>query len=249
MVNVKRAVILAAGLSKRLRPLTDNIPKTLIKISNNNTIFDLALKILTNYGINDIVVVTGYASETLYNHIKRFYSNDSIRFTLVNNDKPMLGNIYSFYIANRYMDEDFILLNSDVIFHPKILEYLLTHDTSALAIDDYKELGDEEMKVKVNERDFIKDISKSIDPREADGEYIGIMRLSNHDASRILMSIKGLFTEGKYDLYYEDAIRLIAISNDCFYKCSTRGLQCIEIDTIEDLNNAKQIVYEIEEDL
>lgn len=245
---MNQAVILAAGSSTRLRPLTNNIPKTLLKVGRL-TIFDMAISSLINLGINNIIVVTGHAADVLEEHIKMNYNDKGIIFRFVRNDKPTLGNIYSFYTARDYMDRDFILLNSDVLFHPKILEYLLMLDGSALAVDDHKQLGEEEMKVKVNGNGIIKDISKNIPIEEADGEYIGVMRLTSEDASKVIRSIESLFKEGRYNLYYEDAMRLVANREDCFYKCSTKGLPCIEIDTIEDLNNARKIAYDIERGL
>lgn len=245
---INRAIILAAGSSTRLRPLTNNIPKTLLKVGRA-TILDIAISILHRFNIDDIIIVTGHAADTLEEHVYRNYNNNTIRFRFIRNDKLHLGNIYSFYIAREYMDTDFILLNSDVLFHPKILEYLLSYDVSALAVDDHKMLGEEEMKVKVNESGIIKDISKGIPIKEADGEYIGVMKLTSKDADTIIKSITHLFNQGRYNLYYEDAIRLVAHEHDLFYKCSTRGLQCIEIDTHKDLNDAYIVAEAIEREL
>jgi choline kinase len=245
---INRAIILAAGSSTRLRPLTNNIPKTLLKVGRA-TILDIAISILHRFNIDDIIIVTGHAADTLEEHVYRNYNNNTIRFRFIRNDKLHLGNIYSFYIAREYMDTDFILLNSDVLFHPKILEYLLSYDVSALAVDDHKMLGEEEMKVKVNESGIIKDISKGIPIKEADGEYIGVMKLTSKDANTIIKSITHLFNQGRYNLYYEDAIRLVAHEHDLFYKCSTRGLQCIEIDTHKDLNDAYIVAEAIEREL
>jgi len=245
---INRAIILAAGSSTRLRPLTNNIPKTLLKVGRA-TILDIAISILHRFNIDDIIIVTGHAADTLEEHVYRNYNNNTIRFRFIRNDKLHLGNIYSFYIAREYMDTDFILLNSDVLFHPKILEYLLSYDVSALAVDDHKMLGEEEMKVKVNESGIIKDISKGIPIKEADGEYIGVMKLTSKDADTIIKSITHLFNQGRYNLYYEDAIRLVAHEHDLFYKCSTRGLQCIEIDTHKDLKDAYIVAEAIEREL
>jgi choline kinase len=245
---INRAIILAAGSSTRLRPLTNNIPKTLLKVGRA-TILDIAISILHRFNIDDIIIVTGHAADTLEEHVHKHYNNNTIRFRFIRNDKLHLGNIYSFYIAREYMDTDFILLNSDVLFHPKILEYLLSYDVSALAVDDHKMLGEEEMKVKVNESGIIKDISKGIPIKEADGEYIGVMKLTSKDANTIIKSITHLFNQGRYNLYYEDAIRLVAHEHDLFYKCSTRGLQCIEIDTHKDLNDAYIVAEAIEREL
>jgi choline kinase len=245
---INRAIILAAGSSTRLRPLTNNIPKTLLKVGRA-TILDIAISILHRFNIDDIIIVTGHAADTLEEHVYRNYNNNTIRFRFIRNDKLHLGNIYSFYIAREYMDTDFILLNSDVLFHPKILEYLLSYDVSALAVDDHKMLGEEEMKVKVNESGIIKDISKGIPIKEADGEYIGVMKLTSKDADTIIKSITHLFNQGRYNLYYEDAIRLVAHERDLFYKCSTRGLQCIEIDTHKDLKDAYIVAEAIEREL
>ncbi len=244
-MSIKQAIILAAGSSKRLRPLTNDIPKTLLRVGRS-TILDLSIAALTRCGIHDIVIVAGYASDRLIEYVKRRGLDAIAKIRFIINDNFDRGNIYSFYIARDCMYDDFILLNSDVIFHPKILEYLLTHEGSALAVDDKKELGEEEMKVKVNSNGIIKDISKSILPEQADGEYIGLMKFDRRDARKVLDAIESLFDDDRYDLYYEDAIRLVANSEDCFYKCSTNGLPSIEIDTLEDLENAKYIIKSIE---
>ncbi len=243
---MNKAIILAAGYSVRLRPLTDNKPKTLLDIGRI-TIFDTIIKALMRYNINDIVLVTGYAYNVLEEYIAQKYNDSSIRFSFIRNPRLDYGNIYSFYIAKEYMDNDFILINSDLVFHPKILEYVLEYNNiSVLAIDDYKELGKEEMKVKAD-NNIIKDISKDIPLEEADGEYIGIMRLRSEDAKIVIKSIEELFKDGKYNLYYEDAIRAITNKYDIFYKCSTRGLPSIEIDTQYDLEEAHSIINKIDD--
>ena len=141
------------------------------------------------------------------------------------------------------MDEDFILFNSDVVFDFGTLALLKKNQNpSALLIDDCKPLGIEEMKVKTKEGQVIKEIRKELDPSEADGEYIGIMKISRDVAAKVTKKAEQLLSQHKYPLYYEDAFDLVAKEEDCFFACSTNGLSWTEIDTIDDMNYARNII-------
>jgi len=245
MPTPNRAIILAAGRGSRLGDYTTGLPKTLLPIGGS-TIFDRIVTGLNKIGIKDVVVVTGHAARSLETHALSCSSklvNNDVSFQFVLNDNLDVGNIYSFWLARDKMTEDFVLLNSDVVFDYEILD-LLKQDgnRSSLAIDNYKALGEEEMKVRVTKGQIIKEISKNLDPTTADGEYIGIMKLSGGDAAMVLEQIEDLLTEKRFPLYYEDALRKIANKNNFLMACSTRGLPWTEIDTVEDMQYAQTII-------
>ena len=245
MSQLNKAIIFAAGLGSRMGPYTRGLPKTLLTVGNQ-TIFDRIILGLDNIGIYDIVVVTGYAGSTLQSHAlscsKNLVEHD-LNFEFVTNDNLEIGNIYSFWLARDKMNEDFILLNSDVVFDFGTLALLKKNQNpSALLIDDCKPLGIEEMKVKIKEGQVIKEIRKELDPSEADGEYIGIMKVSNDVAAKVRDKIELLLSQHKFPLYYEDAFGLVAKEEDCLFACSTKGLPWTEIDTIDDMNYARNII-------
>jgi choline kinase len=247
MSQVSKAIIFAAGLCSRLGPHTKDLPKTLLKVGEL-TILDRMIIGLDKVGIKDISIVVGYASTRLRSYVLTTSSTlvqNRIKFDFIENTNLDIGNIYSFWLARNKMIEDFILLNSDVVFHYGILESLIRESSgiSALLIDDSKTLGAEEMKVKIKDGGrIIKDITKKLDPKTANGEYIGITKISHDDVSKILEKVDQLLSEKKFPLYYEDAFRLVANESELLSGCSTRGLPWTEIDTVEDMNYARNTV-------
>lgn len=249
MSQVRKAVIFAAGLGSRLGSHTKDLPKTLLKVGQL-TIFDRIVIGLDKIGVEDMTVVTGYFGSKLCSHTLSFSKSlvsDKVKFNFIENSNLDIGNVYSLWLARSMMTEDFILLNSDVVFHNGILE-LLVNDNSktALMIDDSKTLGAEEMKVKVDishdGRRIIKDITKKMDPGSAYGEYIGITKVSHDDVPTILEKTEKMLSERNFPLYYEDAFRAVSQEHNCFAASSTKGLPWTEIDTIDDMFYARDVI-------
>jgi len=241
----EQAIIFAAGLGSRLGPYTQNIPKTLLNLGST-TIFDMMIVGLEKIGVQNVTVVTGYQASKLRQHattISLEQVNNKVHFDFIQNDNLDAGNIYSFWLARNKMTKNFFLLNSDVLFDYGILDLLVANpNDSALVIDNHKILGQEEMKVSVSRGGVIKSISKQLDPSVAAGEYIGIMKLSSDTAERVLDKVELLLSQKRYPLYYEDAFELVAQESECLWTCSTKGLPWTEIDTMEDLNFARDTV-------
>ena len=238
--KINKAIIFAAGTGSRLGDRTKDIPKTLLQVGSL-TIFDRMVMSLYNIGVRHIIVVVGFASEKLRSHVSKVTTpivRGEVEFEFIENVRLDIGNIHSFWLAREKMNENFLLLNSDVVFHQGILELLASsRHESALSIDDQKQLGEEEMKVLLHEGS-IKEISKKIDPKLAKGEYIGLMKLSTSDAQKVLERIQIMMKEQQFPLYYEDAIRSVVREENCLFACSTEGLSWTEIDTPEDLSYA-----------
>ena len=236
---------MAAGRGSRLGSYTEGLPKTLLNIGDL-TIFDRIVTGLDRIGIKDINVVIGYAGSRLQEHagtISKKLIHDHANFEFIVNDHLDIGNIYSFRLAQEKMNTDFILVNSDVVFHHDMLEFLCTNpNDTALLVDDHKTLGSEEMKVIMNPKGFIKEITKELDPGKGGGEYIGIMKVSPGTAEKVNSKIDLLLSQQNGPLYYEDAFRLVAKEEDCLFACSTKGLPWAEVDTVEDMRKAKDTI-------
>jgi len=233
-----KTVILAAGVSNRLGQLTRSIPKCLLKVGET-TIIDYQMKLLTSVGklrFRDVYVVGGYKVEKLG------YLKDYGVHVIHNLEFREFNNIYSFYLANNFVDEDFILLNGDTLVHPKILKFLTDskHGT-AFVVDNVKKLGEEEMKVLVRDCKIIK-FNKEIDPKIANGEYIGLAKFSWEDAEIIFDCMEKLLKEKRTDIWYEDAINYVLDKINAF-TVHTNGLPWIEIDTPKDYEKAVIEVY------
>jgi choline kinase len=241
-----KAIILAAGEGRRLHPITEEIPKALLYV-DGRTLFEKALHGLRLNGIKgkDLIVLTGHKAKELHKVAPDclFIHNDLY-------DKT--NNIYSLWLANEELrDNDFILLNCDVLFHPKLLDALFSESNpgkSSLLIDDVHELAEEEMKVMLGENKRIIAISKKLDPKTCAGEYIGLARFCREFSRCLFAKIEEMITEGRKDVWYEDAISEI-LDETPIYSLSTNGLPWIEIDTHEDLDCAQQVAREIERTL
>ena len=124
--------------------------KTLLEI-NGTTILKRTLNFLSDIGVKDIVILLGYES-TLVKKVVESYNDLDLSITYITNDDfRTTNNIYSVSLAqNLLINEDFILLNGDVIFEKVVLEKIHNdpHDF-ILSVDNQKALGDEEMKIKV----------------------------------------------------------------------------------------------------
>ncbi len=239
-----KAVILAAGRGKRLSALTKNVPKTLVEVCGS----PILAHILTNlriFGIKDIVIITGYKAAKIREFVSKFSERMKINISYIHNERfNETNNIYSVYLARDQLeDEKFVLINSDVLFHGEILRTLLKSEKSGLILSvDFREnLGDEEMKVKIEE-DRIVEISKEIDPKDADGEYIGITRIDKEFSSEFFDAVKRTIKINGVNVFYESAYQRMIDEGKHLTFESTRGLPWIEIDTYEDLQVARELV-------
>ena len=248
---MKKALILAAGIGKRLGELTRNIPKCLLPIESRNevTLLDLSIKSLIEDNISEISIVTGFGAEALKNHINKKWKGKSSFKYIFNEYYKEYNNIYSAYLARNIWDDETLLLNSDIIFHPLILKNLIQEikksnkQKSFLVIDDKKVLTTESMKVKVNSTLEIKEINKGLEIKTSFGEYIGITYLRGFERIKFLESLENNVKNKRLDLYYEDAIAHI-LNDVSIYPVSTEGKPWTEVDTAEDYEIAKRIASE-----
>lgn len=238
---------MAAGTSQRLLPLTNTIPKTLLKLGEK-TILQHILDMAVANGLRHFDIVTGHGHPAIEEFANEYQTtHPNVHINLIYNDVYLsTGNIVSMLRAEEVFDEDFILINSDTIFHADILKRLIETDhANAMIIDDVKELGEEEMKVLVDKKENIIRIHKSLDPHDAHGEYVGILKLSKNIKHQLLESLDKTINNDN-SLYYEDGIQTLIDDHGVEIKrISTEGLPVMEIDTHEDLEKAQSLIQEM----
>lgn len=237
-----KVVILAAGEGRRLKPLTNTIPKCLLEIKKK-PLLSFILETLDDLGIlkNEILIVTGHLSAKIEQKFKGY------KF-LFNPKYQVANNIYSLFLAQSFIgNEGFVIINSDVLLHPLLIQKILyNHLGSFLLVDDYKKLGKEGMKVKMNRCRIIQ-INKEIPPSKAQGEYIGLAKFSKETASKLFRALNSLVKDERTDLWYENVLNKI-LRGEKLYGVSTDGLPWIEIDTHKDYKRAELIVERIQKD-
>ena len=231
-----KAVVLAAGKGTRLDGAAVK-PKCLVEVGGL-TLLQRQLDSLRAVNIDHIVVVVGFAADSI-----RDECGDTVTF--VENERfAETSSLYSLWLAREHLAGGFVVLNSDVLFHPKLLADLIecSHEDALLLSDtDLTPLGEEEMKVKVRDRRVI-DISKAIDPLEADGENVGIVKFGPAGAKALIGYMNDLIAGGALKDWAPRAFREFALHHP-LYTLSTRGLPWIEIDFPEDYRRAVEEVY------
>lgn len=233
-----KGVILAAGKGSRLNGTAGDKPKCLVE-AGGVTLLDRQIRALERSGIDDIVVVVGCQAD-------RVRAACGVPATFVENSRfAETNSLYSLWTARALLSEGFVVLNCDVLFHPALLDALLaTHHDAALLMA-YREpgqpaFGDEEMKIKVREGRVL-DISKTMDPAEADGENLGIVKFGPASAPELLAIADRLVREGGTRDWAPRAFREYALRRP-LYAVSTGGRPWIEIDFPEDYRRAVQDV-------
>jgi len=233
-----KAVILAAGIASRLRPLTDNTPKCLLKVGSKNLLERTINAVITN-GIDEIVIVTGYLRSMIEDFVKSKYPQLKVQF-IYNEVYASTNNIYSLWMTKEAVKgEDILLMDSDILFDPQIIARLLesTHPT-CLALNSH-ELGEEEIKVIADPKGRIIEISKTCSIEDAIGESIGIERMSK-DFVRILFDEldRMIVQNNQSGVFYELAFENVISNGAEFYVVDTTSLFSMELDTVEDFENA-----------
>ena len=234
-------VILAAGMAKRLRPLTDERPKCLLKVGER-TLLQRTVDGLIAAGISEFVVVTGYRANMIRDFLTEMYAEFTFHF-IDNPDYAHNNNIFSLWLTRPYTDgRDFLLMDSDILCDPAAILEVINAEGSALALNRH-ELGEEEMKIVADTHGRIIEISKTCSPAEAAGESVGIEKICADYSTALFRELQQMIEdEGLIDIFYERAFdRLIPLGHT-FRIVDTTRFFSIELDTPEDFENAQRLI-------
>jgi choline kinase len=229
-----RGVILAAGRGSRLNGAGSDSPKCLVE-AGGMTLVERQIRALRRAGIEDITVVVGCQAD----RVRRACGHG---VTYVENPQfAQTNSMYSLWLARPLLSEGFVVLNCDVLFHPALLSDLLTAQHENALLLAYREadqplFGDEEMKVKVR-CGRVTDMSKTMDPAEADGENLGIVKFGADGAAAVVDVMDRLIDAGGVRDWAPRAFAEFAKTHP-LHAIGTRGLPWIEIDFPEDYQRA-----------
>ena len=234
-------VILAAGMAKRLRPLTDNKPKCLLKVGER-TLLERTVDAMRLAGITEFVVVTGYCADQIRDFLTIHYPLSTIHF-LHNADYEHNNNIYSLWMSGQIVrDKEFLLMDSDILCDPAAVVRIAQEPESALAVNRH-ELGDEEMKVVVDSEGHITEISKTCRPEDAMGESVGIEHVTPDYSRALFQELDQMIErEGLIDIFYERAFERLIPQGHTFRVVDTTHYFSYELDTPEDFERAQQLI-------
>lgn len=237
------AVILAAGMAKRLRPLTDNTPKCLLDVKGRS-LLERSMDALKGAGIQEFVIVTGYLNHMIENFVKEHYS-DSIRTTFIHNALyDSTNNIYSLWLAGQAVaGKEFLLLDSDLLYDPQIVKNVLASNAANVLTLIRHELGEEEMKVVLGEDGNISEISKTCSPKAAAGESLGIEKIGAGYSTALYAELEKMMNvEHLENTFYELAFERLIPQGHTYSVLDASGFFSCELDTVEDFENAKSTI-------
>jgi L-glutamine-phosphate cytidylyltransferase len=229
-----KAVILAAGKGARLNQIAGDLPKCLVRIGEH-TLIEHQIRALRASGVDEIIIVVGYGADEV-----RRVCGDEI--TYVENARySQTNSLFSLWLAREHLLDGFVVLNADVLFHSQLLKDLLSsryEDALLVAYADEStaELGEEEMKVKVR-GGKVADISKTMNPKKADGENVGIVKFGPAGAAVLVDKMDEVIARGAHRDWAPRAFREFALDRP-LYAISTRGFPWIEIDFPDDYRRA-----------
>ena len=239
-------VILAAGMAKRLRPLTDTQPKCLLKVGER-TLLERTVAAMTAAGISEFVVVTGYRAEMIKDFLENLDNLESLgkpKFTFLHNaDYEHNNNIYSLWMAGQIVrGKEFLLMDSDILCDPAAVLRIAQEPEAALAVNRH-ELGEEEMKVVVDTQMHITEISKTCRPEDAMGESVGIEKITATYSEALFRELdQMILNEGLIDIFYERAFERLIPQGHTFRVVDTTNYFSYELDTPEDFQRAQELM-------
>ncbi|MCD8093033.1 MAG: phosphocholine cytidylyltransferase family protein [Bacteroides sp.] len=237
-----KAIILAAGIASRLRPLTDTQPKCLLKVGEHS-LLERTMNALINNGIKEFIIVTGYCQQQIVDFVQARYPQQDITF-IYNERYASTNNTYSLWLtASQAAKEEVLLLDSDILFDPQVVTELLhSEKADTLAVNRHK-LGEEEIKVITDPEGRIMEISKTCSISQAIGESIGIEKMSAAYTTALFQELEILIKQENLDnIFYERAFERLIPQGYSFFATDTSQFFSIELDTVEDFRQAQQLI-------
>jgi choline kinase len=235
-----KAIILAAGMASRLRPLTLTTPKSLLKVGERS-LLQRSMDALIANGVRDFCIVTGYLHEMIEDFVQKQYA-DSIKVTFIYNKVyETTNNIYSLWLARPFAEgEEVLLLDSDLLYDPQIITHVLATDAPNVLTLIRHELGEEEMKVVTDAQGSIREISKTCNPADAAGESLGIEKMGPDYTKALYRELEPMMNEEHLEnVFYERAFERLIPQGHTYQVLDVTELFSCELDTIEDFENAK----------
>ena len=241
-----QAIILAAGMGKRLKDLTKNNTKCMVEV-NGVTLIDRLLRQLDAYNLKRIVIVVGYEGKKLIDYV----NGRGVKTPVIFVDNPVYyktNNIYSLFLAKNYLcEEDTLLFESDLIVEDSVIKTLVDDPRETLALVDKYESWMDGTCVKLSETDDIVEFipGKQFKFEEIKSYYktVNIYKFSKHFSKTHYVPFLEAYSNAMgNNEYYEQVLKIITMLDDPEIKAKRlNGELWYEIDDIQDLDIASSI--------
>ena len=238
-----QAIILAAGMGRRLKELTQNNTKCMVKV-NGVTLIERLLSQLEKYELSRIVIVVGYEGQKLVDYIATLGIKTPIQYV----ENPIYNktnNIYSLALAKDYLcEQDTLLFESDLIFEDAVIDAIVNDPRPSLALVDKYESWMDGTCVTLNEQDEITSFvpGKHFDFKRIDEYYktVNIYKFDKDFSRTHYVPFLDAYSKAMgNNEYYEQVLRIITMLDDPEIKAKRlSGEKWYEIDDIQDLDIA-----------
>ena len=227
-----KALILNSGLGHRMGVITKEHPKCMTEISYRETILSRQLRQLVSFGIEDVVITTGYFDQVLVDYCNKLHL--PLNFTFINNpDYATTNYIYSIYCAKEQLkDDDIILMHGDLVFENLVMEAVVASEVSCMAVSSTLPLPEKDFKAVIHNNLIEKVGIEFFDHAMAAQPLYKILK---EDWGVWLANIEKFCESDNRKCYAENAFN--EVSDKCkIYPCDVKDMLCAEIDTPEDLD-------------
>jgi len=237
-----QAIILAAGRGNRLADFNpDGRPKCLLEFGGKS-LLARQLDCVFRLGVHQVTLVVGYEADMILEHVATLDSRPEVAY--VYNPAYTSGSVLSLLAAQNVLrgDEPFLVLDADVLFHPKILQILVesTHENCYL-IDRNFVPGDEPVKIALINGRMVEFRKQLKDGLEYDtlGESVGYFKFAGAMAKEIADTCADYRADGLMDAPHEEALRDVLLKHPEQFACEdVSGLPWLEVDFPEDIERA-----------
>lgn len=241
-----KAIILAAGQGSRLRPLTDEVPKCMVRI-NGTPLIDLLIRRMHENGIFDIIVIGGYKYDVLKQHLDSL--NVKLRFAENYDKSNMVTTLFS---CENELNDDMIISYSDIIYTAENLQKLILSDADIATVVDKNwetlwrfrmdnPLDDAESLVLSAQNNILELGKKTKDYAKIQAQYIGLTKISKKILPQIIAFYHNMDKNKNYDgknyanMYMTTFLQSL-INAGNIIKGVTVHSGWLEVDTLDDLN-------------
>ena len=249
-----QAIILAAGMGKRLKELTSNATKCMVEV-NGEMMIHKTLMHLEKLNLNKIVLVVGYEGQQLMDYVNSLGLKTPVEY-VVNDVYDKTNNIYSLYLAKEYLlQDDTLLLESDLVYEEAVIRKLVDTPYPSLVLVDKFESWMDGTCITVDEDD---NITSFVSKREFDftktDEYyktVNLYKFSKNFSEKYYVPFLEAYCNAMgLNEYYEQVLKVITFLGDLEIKAvKLNGEKWYEIDDVQDLDIAESLLAGKEEKL
>ena len=233
-----KALILNSGLGSRMGVLTKEHPKCMTEIAPGETIVSRQLKLLSEAGVTEIVMTTGYYDGVLTEYCRGL--GLPVKFTFVKNPRYAETNyIYSIYCAREHLQEDILLLHGDLVFDREVVRMVMDCPGSCMTVSTTLPLPEKDFKARVRDGK-VQEVGVNVFEEAVEAQ--AFYKLKKDDWMKWLGKIEEFCEAGNVKVYAENALNTLEGAAN-IAALDVKDLLCSEIDNEDDLKTVRGLVF------